>query len=126
MDPPLPWEEWRRLFQLAIFENEVVDIENLLNPMERHHPHLPELENPTETESENQKKAQPERNMEEQKKFDDEEVASIKTETEQFNGMRIGKVVKKRRLILYLAFGNEVKMIIGQKFTWVNILQISF
>ena len=85
--------------------------------MERHHQHLPALENPTENESENQRKAQPERNMEEQKEFDDEEAVSIKTETKKFNRMRTDEVVKKRRSILYLALGNEVKMVFGQKFT---------
>ena len=55
VDPPIPWEDWSDLFHLAIIAKENVDIENVLNPSERHS-HPPTLENPTESESENQKK----------------------------------------------------------------------
>ena len=49
VDPPIPWEEWSDLFQLAIIAKENIDIENLLNPSERYHPLPPTLENPPKT-----------------------------------------------------------------------------
>ena len=49
--PPIPWEDWSDLFQLAIIAKENIDIENLLNPSERHHPQPPNLENPTNGET---------------------------------------------------------------------------
>ena len=124
VDPPIPWEEWSDLFQLAIKEN--IDIENLLNPSERYHPLPPTLENPPENESDSQKTSRIEKNIREQKRFDDEEMASIKSETKEFNGMRLEEADKKLRSILYLALGNEGKKIFGQKFTRVKVLQISF
>ena len=63
VDPPIPWEDWSDLFHMAIIAKENVDIENLLNPLGRHHPHPPTQENPTEKESENQRKARIERNI---------------------------------------------------------------
>ena len=30
VDPPIPWEDWSDLFQLAIIAKENIDIENLL------------------------------------------------------------------------------------------------
>ena len=126
VDPPIPWEEWSDLFQLAIIAKENIDIENLLNPSERYHPLPPTLENPPENESDAQKTSRIERNIREQKRFDDEEMASIKSETKKFNGMRLEEEDKKLRSILYLALGYEGKKIFGQKFTRVKILQISF
>ena len=67
-----------------------------------------------------------ERNTQEQRRYDEEETASIKTETKKFNGMRIEEADKKLRSVLYLALGNEGKRIFGQKFTKVKVLQISF
>ena len=55
VDPPIPWEEWSDLFQLAMIAKENIDIDNLLNPIERYHPHSPVLENPPENETETQK-----------------------------------------------------------------------
>ena len=48
VDPHIPWQDWSDLFHLATIAKENVDIENLLNPSERHHPRPPTLENPTE------------------------------------------------------------------------------
>ena len=91
VDPPIPWEEWSDLFQLAIIAKENIDIENLLNPTERYHPPPPTLENPPENESDAQKTSRIERNIQEQKRFDDEE---IKLETKKFNGMRLEEADK--------------------------------
>ena len=66
------------------------------------------------------------RNFREQNRFDDKETASIKTETKQFNGMRIEEADKKLLSILYLALGNEGKKIFSQKFTQLKILRFSF
>ena len=126
VDPPIPWEEWSDLFQLAIIAKENIDIENLLNPSERYHPLPPTLENPPENESDAQKPSRTERKIREQKKFDDEEMASIKSETKKFNGMRLEEADKNFRSILYLALGNEGKKIFGRKFTRAKALQISF
>ena len=57
-----------------------------------------------------------ERNIQEQRRYDDEEAASTKSETKKLNGMRIEEADKKLRSILYLALGNEGKRIFGQKF----------
>ena len=66
------------------------------------------------------------RNVQEQRRYDEEESASIKSETNKFNGMRLEEADKKLRSVLYLALGNEGKRIFGQKFSKVKILQISF
>ena len=58
--------------------------------------------------------------------YDEEDSASIKTETKKFNGMRLEEADKKLRSVLSLALGNEGKRIFEQKFTKVKILQISF
>ena len=126
VDPPIPWEEWSDLFQPAIIAKENIDIENLLNATERYRPPPPTLENPPENESDAQKTSRIERNIREQKRFGDEEMASIKSETKKFNGMRLEEADKKLRSILYLALGNEGKKKFGQKFTRVKVLQISF
>ena len=97
VDPPIPWEEWSDLFQLAIIAKENIDIENLLNPTERYHPLPPELENPPENETDSQKTSRLERNIREQKRYDDEEMASINSETKKFNGMRLEEMDKKLR-----------------------------
>ena len=62
VDPPIPWEEWSDLFQLAIIAKEKFDIDNLLSPTERYHPHTPLLENQPESETEPQKTSRLERN----------------------------------------------------------------
>ena len=77
MDPPIPWEDWTDLLHLVIIAKENVDIENLLNPSERHHPLPLTLVNPTESESDNQRKTLIERKIHEQKRYDDEETTSI-------------------------------------------------
>ena len=115
VDPPIPWEEWSNFFQLAFIAMENVDIENLVNPIEKNHPLPSALENPTENETESPRKARVERNMQEQKRYDDEEAASIKTEAKNLNEMRIEEAGKKLRSILYLALGNEEKRVFGQK-----------
>ena len=51
VDPPLPREEPS---DLQWSEN--IDIRNLLNPIERHHPQPPELEIPPANKTETQKK----------------------------------------------------------------------
>ena len=84
------------------------------------------MENPLDGETENQRKSRIDRNVQEQRSYDEEETASIKTETKKFNGMRLEEADKKTRSVLYLALGNEGKRIFGQKFTKVKILQISF
>ena len=126
VDPSIPWEEWSDLFQLAIIAKENIDIENMLNPSERYHPLPPTLANPPENESDAQKTSRIERNIREQKRFDDEKMASIKSETKKFNGIRLEEMDKKLRSILYLALGNEGKKTFGQNFTRVKVLQISF
>ena len=83
VDPPIHWEEWSDLFQQAIIAKENIDIENLLNPTERCHPLPPTLENETDS----QKTSRLERHIREQKRYDDEEIVSIKSETKKFNGM---------------------------------------
>ena len=84
------------------------------------------MENPLDGETENQKKSRIDRNVQEQRSYDKEETASIKTETKKFNGMRLEEADKKTQSVLYLALGNEGKRIFGQKSTKVKILQISF
>ena len=126
VDPPIPWEDWSDLFQLAIIAKENIDIENLLNPSERQHPLPPNLENSTDGETDTQRRSRLERNTQEQRRYDEEETASMKTETKKFNGTRTEEVDKKLRSVLYLALGNEGKRIFGQKFTKVKVLQISF
>ena len=126
VDPPIPWEDWGDLFQLAIVAKENIDIENLLNPSERHHPQHPNLENPTDGETDTQRRSRMERNNQEQRRYDEEESTSIKTETKKLNGMRLEEADKKLRSVLYIALGNERKRIFGQKFTKVKVLQISF
>ena len=68
VDPPIPWEEWSDLFQLAIIAKENIDIENFLSPTEPYHPLPPTLENPPESESDSQKTSRFERNIREQKR----------------------------------------------------------
>ena len=114
VDPPFPWEEWSDSFQLAIIAKENIDIDNLLNPTE-YHPHPPLLENPPEGETETQKTSRLERNIREQNRYDDEETASIKSETQRFNGMRFEEADKKLRFVLYLALGNEGKKYSAKK-----------
>ena len=126
VDPPIPWEEWSDLVQLALIAKENIDIENLLNPTEQYHPLPPTLENPPENKTDSQKTSRLERNIREQKRYDDEEMVSIKSETKKFNGMRLEEADKKLRSILYLALGNEGKKIFSQKFTRIQVLQISF
>ena len=60
-----------------------------MNPWERHHPQPPTLENPTDNESENLRELRTDRNIQEQRRYDEKETASIKTETKKFNGMRM-------------------------------------
>ena len=67
-----------------------------------------------------------ERNTQEQRRYDEEESALIKSETKKLNGMRLEEADKKLRSVLYLKLGNEGKRIFGQKFTKVKVLQISF
>ena len=101
MGPPISWEEWSDLFQLARIAKENIYSDYLLNPIKRYHPQLPLLENPPDGETESQKKTRLDRNILEQKRFDDEETASIKTETKRFNGIRLEKADKKLRSTLY-------------------------
>ena len=84
------------------------------------------MENPPDVETDAQRRLRLERNTQEQRRYDEEETASIKTETKKFSGMRIEEADKKLRSVLYLALGNEGKRIFGQKFTKVKVLQISF
>ena len=124
--PPIHWEDWSDLFQLAIIATENIVIKNILNPSERHHPQSPILENLTDGETDSQRRSSMERNTQEQRRYDKEESASIKSETKKFNGMRLEEADKKLRSVLYLALGNEGIRIFGQKFTKVKVLQISF
>ena len=117
VNPPIPWEDWSDLFHLAIIAKENVDIENLLSPSERHHPRPPKLENRRKPNRNSKRKTRLERNIPEQKRYDDEQAASIKSKIKKLNGMRIEEADKKLRSILYLALGNEGKRIFGQKFT---------
>ena len=75
-------------------------------------------------ETDNQRQSRLDRNAQEQRRYDEEESASIKSETKKFNGMRVEEADKQLRSVLYLALGNEKKKIFGQKFTKVKILQI--
>ena len=126
VDPPIPWEDWSDLFHSAIIAKENIDIENLPNPSKSYHPQPPNFENPMDGETDNQRQPRMERNTQEQRRYDEEESASIKSETKKFNEMRLEEARKKLRSVLYLALGNEEKRIFGQKFTKVKILQISF
>ena len=85
--PPIPWEDWSDLFQLAIIAKENIDIENFLNPSERHHPQPPNLENPTDGKTDSQKRSRMERNTQEQRRYDEEESASIKSSLKLRNSM---------------------------------------
>ena len=114
VDPPIPWEDWSDLFHLAKIAKENIDIENLLNPSERHHPQPPNLENPMDGETDNQRRSRMERNTQEQRRYDKEESASIKSETKKFNGMRLEEADKTLRSVLHLALGNEGKRILGK------------
>ena len=103
VDPPIPWGDCSDLFHLAIIAKENIDIENLLNPSERHHPQPPNLENPMDGETANQRQSRMERNTIEQRRYDEEESASSKSETKKINGMRLEEADKKLRSVLYLA-----------------------
>ena len=80
---PIPWEDWSDLFHLAIIAKENIDIENHLNPSEKHHPQPPNLENSLVGEMQNQRKSRIDRNVQEQRRYDEEETASIKTEDQE-------------------------------------------
>ena len=67
---------------------------------------------------ENQRKARLERNKPEHICYDDEEAASIKTETKRFKRLKIEEADKKLRSILYLALGNE-----GKRYSDKNLQQ---
>ena len=95
VDPAIPWKDWNDLFHLFVIANENVDCKNLLNPNERHPSQPPVLEVARKKKSENQRTARLEKNIGEQKRYDDQEAASIKSETKQFNGMRIKETDKK-------------------------------
>ena len=77
-------------------------------------------------ETDDQRQSKMDRNTQEQRRYDEEESASIKSETKKLNGMRLEEADKKLRSVLYLALGNEGKRIFGQKPTKEKILQISF
>ena len=77
-------------------------------------------------ETDNQRQSRMERNTQEQRRYDEEESASIKSETKKINAKRLEEADKKLRSVLYLALGNEGKRIFGQKFSKVKVLQISF
>ena len=112
MDPLITWEEWSDLFELAVIAKEKIDIDSLLNPIERYHPQSPLLGNPPDGETETEKTSRLDRNIREQKIFDDKETASIKTDLKRFNGMRFEEADKtpinqllssrKRRIIDFL------------------------
>ena len=68
VDPPFPGKIGAICFTLAIIAKENIDIENLLNPSERHHPQPPNLENPMEGETDNQRQSRLERNIQEQRR----------------------------------------------------------
>ena len=108
VDPPIPWEEWSNLFQLAVIAKKNTDIENFLNLIERYHPQPPILENHPDSETETQKFARLDRNFREHKAS-----ASIKVETKRFNGTRIEEADKKHRSVLYLFLGKKRKNIFG-------------
>ena len=80
-DPPTLCEDWSDLFHIAIIAKENIDIENLINSSERHHSQPPTLENPTDNESKNQRKLRTDRNIQEQRRYDEVETASIKKVT---------------------------------------------
>ena len=88
VDPPIPRKDWSDLFHLAIIAKENIDIKNLLNPSERPDPQPPKLENPLDGETESKRKSRIDRNVQEQRRYDEEETALIKTESKKFNGMR--------------------------------------
>ena len=67
VDPPIPGEDWSDLFHLAIIAKENIDIENFLNPSEKHHPQPPNLENPMDGDTDNQRQSRMERNTQEKK-----------------------------------------------------------
>ena len=73
---------------------------NLLNPSERHHPQPPNFENALDGETENQRKSRMDRNVQEQRRYGEEESASIKTETKNINGMRQEEADKKTTISL--------------------------
>ena len=57
MDPTIPLVEWSDYLQLDIKAKLNGDIEILLNPIKRNHPHPPALENPMENEQQKPKKS---------------------------------------------------------------------
>ena len=65
----------------------------------------------------NLRKARMERNIQDSKRYHDEEAASIKTETNNFKGIRIEEADKNLRSILYLALGIKRKIVFSQKLT---------
>ena len=58
------------------------------------------MENPTDNQSESQIKSRIDRTIQEQRRYDEEETASIKSETKKFNAMRKEEADKKQRSIL--------------------------
>ena len=100
VDPPITWDDWSDFFHLAIIAKENIDIKNLRNLSERHHPQPPTIENPTDKQSESQIKSRIDRTIQEQRRYDEEETASINSETKKFKGMRKEEVDKKQRSIL--------------------------
>ena len=87
VDPPIPWEDWSDLFHLAIIAKENIDIENLLNPSERHHLQPPNLENPLDGKTENQRKSRIDRNVQEQRRYDEEETLRLPLKQKPRNSM---------------------------------------
>ena len=77
--PPIPWEEWSDLFQLAVIAKEKIEVDYLLKPIETYHPKPPVLENTSESETKTQKVPRLDISIREQKRFDNEEAASKKT-----------------------------------------------
>ena len=94
VDPTIPWEEWSDLFSFS-YKCKGKRRYRLSTHSDQKTP-----TNSISTRKSdgvrigNQRTAQLERNIREQKRHDDEEAASIKSETDRFNVMRIDKATR--------------------------------
>ena len=78
IEPPIPWEEWSDMFQLALIAKENIDINNLLNPSDRKIVTPATFEKAPDSKSAD-KAARLARNIEEKRRYEDEENALIKS-----------------------------------------------
>ena len=80
IEPPIPWDDWSDMFQLALIAKENVEIENLINSSDRSIATPATFEETPESENAQDKAARQARNLEEKQRYEDEEKALIKSE----------------------------------------------